>query len=100
MIHEIWENFTRSVFEYAINAYDVLDPWFYPLIFLGIIGYFYAGMQSITVAVVGILITFGVYATTTNIFADVEPFVQLAYIITVLGIMLLLVGVFIKRSRS
>ena len=99
MAFEIFENLTQGIFEYSIDAFNIMGIWFMPLVFLGLIGYVYAAMQSITVAIVGIIITLGIFAATTQIFANVPILVQLFYIITVLGLTLLLVGLFIKKRR-
>jgi hypothetical protein len=100
MIHEIWENLTQGIFNYAMDSYNILGIWLYPLLFIGIIGYVYASMQSVTVGIIGILLTIGIFGATTQIFQEVPMLVQLLYIITILGLTLLLVGLFIKRSRS
>ena len=99
MAYEIFENITQGVFEYSIDAFNIMGLWFMPLVFLGIIGYIYAAMQSVTVAIVGIIITLGIFAATSQIFENVPVLVQLFYIITVLGLCLLLTGLFIKKRR-
>ena len=96
---DIWQDFSSDIFGYAFSAYDAIEPWFWPFVFVGIIGYLYAGMQSVTVAVVGILITFGIFATTTSVFEEVPAISQFFYIIAILGITLLMVGLVLKRGR-
>lgn len=100
MVFPIFENISSDIFGYAVDAFSPIDPWFWPFVFLGVIGYIYAAMQSITVAVVGILVTMGVFATTSNVFADVSIVSQFLYIITILGITLLIVGVLIHRQAG
>lgn len=96
----IWDDFNSGMLQYAIDAFNAIDIWFWPFVFIGIIGYLYAAMESVTVAVVGILITFGLFATTTSIFADVPELSQFLYIIAIIGITLLITALFIKRMRS
>ena len=98
MLHPIWENLTNGFINYSLDSYNILGIWLYPLLLLGIVGYIYASMHSITVAVVGIIITIGVFASTSMIFVNVPIITQFLYIIVVLGICMLLVGVFIKRT--
>lgn len=96
----IWENFSTDIVGYATSAYSSVEPYFWPLIFIGIIGYIYAGMQSVIVAVVGILITFGLFATTTSIFEAVPQITQFFYIVTVIGICMLIAAIIIHKRRS
>ena len=98
MIMDIWTNFTRSIPEYATDAFSAIDPWFWPLVFVGVFGFLYTAMNSITVAIVGILITFGLFATTTNIFVGIPEVTQFLYIITVIGITMLIGMLFIRRG--
>lgn len=83
---DIWGNFTQGIPQYAIEAYSAVDPWFYPILFVGIIGYIYAAMNSITSAVIAIIITMGIFATTTSIFADMNELTSLLYIIALIVI--------------
>ena len=55
-------------------------------------------MNSVVVAIVGILITFGLFATSTSIFVGVPELTQFIYIITVMGIALLITMLFIRRG--
>jgi len=96
MSFDIWSNF-QNIFTYATDSFSKLDIWFYPLIFLAIIGWVYASVQSVTVMIVAILITFGLYATTTSIFVDVPDVSLFLYIITLLGLSMLIATLFIKR---
>lgn len=93
----IWGNFTNSSVEYAVQAFQAVDPWFYPIIFIGIIGYLYTCMHSVTVAIVGIIITFGMFAVTTNIFAEVPEITQFLYLVAITGITVLIVTLITKR---
>ena len=95
----IWTNFTRSIPQYAVDAYAAVDPWFYPILFIGIIGFIYTSMNSITVAIIAILITFGIFATTTSIFTEVSELTQFLYIITVVGLTMLIVTLILNKRR-
>ena len=96
MSFEIWEEF-QNIFTYAKDTFYRLDIWFYPLLFLAIIGWVYATTQSVTVAIVAIIITFGLYATTTSIFVDVPDLDLFLYLVVLLGLTLLIGSLFIKR---
>lgn len=101
MAFEIWQNFTTDgIINYALSAYSHIEPWLWPLILLGIVGFIYGAMQSLIVAVVGIIIIFGALAGTTDVFSYAPEPTQFAYILAVVGITALLVGFFIKISRK
>lgn len=95
----LWTNFSSGILDYAMSAYSSLEPWVYPFIFVGILGFIYATMQSVTVVVVGILFTLGIYAVTTNVFADVPDVTLFLYIVSIIGIALLITALFIKRRN-
>ena len=95
-----WENFSDNFMEYALSSYDAIDPWLYPLLFVAIIGYVYAAMQSVIVTVGAIIITFAIYATTTNVFAEQYHVSMLMYIITIVGIASLIVALMLKLSKT
>ena len=97
---DLWTNFTRSVPQYAVEAYSAVDPWFYPILFIGIIGFIYTSMNSITAAIIAILITFGIFATTTSIFTEVSELTQFLYIITVVGLTMLIVTLILSKKRG
>ena len=94
---DVWANFSSGIAQYATDAFSVLDPWFYPIIFIGVIGYIYTCMHSVTVAVVAIIITLGLFGATTSIFAGVPEVTQLLYIISIIGITMLIVTLILKR---
>ena len=96
---DLWGNFSSGIIDYAMSAYSSLEPWVYPFILIGIIGYVYAVMNSITVAIVAIIFTLGIYATTTSIWisAPVNDAVMFLYLVSVIGIGLLIAMLFIKR---
>ena len=96
LLFDIWSNFS-NISEYTKDAFGAVDPWFYPLIFVGIIGFLYTSMNSLTVAVVGILITFGLFGATTSVFEGVSEISMFLYIIAIVGMALLVVTFFIKR---
>jgi hypothetical protein len=96
---DIWTNFTNSIPEYATDAFSAVDPWFYPILFAGIIGFIYSSMNSVTTAIIGILITFGIFATTTSIFVDTPEVTQLLYIITVVGLTMLITTLVLNKRR-
>jgi len=95
---DVWGNFTRSIPDFVVAAFDAVDPWFWPLVFIGVFGYLYTAMNSVTVAIVGILITFGLFATTTNIFVGIPEITQFIYIVTVIGITMLINMLFLRRG--
>lgn len=97
MLTTIWGNFSQGIFEYAIDAYSNLEPWTFPLIFIGIIGYVYSATHSIVTMVAAILITFGIYATTTDIFNDVPDISLLMSLISIIGISALVFTLFIRK---
>lgn len=99
MALDIWQNFSSDIFGFAMSAFSPLEPWLYPFIFLGIIGYIYSAMESITVTVVAILITFGIFAGTTSIFESVPQISQFLYIVSVIGITMLIATLIIKKRR-
>lgn len=94
---EIWQNFSGGMWNYAMEAYAQLEPWTYPLFFVGIIGYVYTATHSITALVVSIIATFALWATTTPIFTDVSPLVLFFNIITLVGVSALLFTLIIKK---
>lgn len=97
----IWDNIIEPGFlQSAKDAFSQLEPWFYPFLIVGIIGFLYTGLNSITVAIVGILITFGILAATTGIFNQIPTFTQFFYIITIIGLTLLFTTLFIKYRRG
>lgn len=100
MAFEIFDEFTSGIPDYAVSAFNAIDPWFWPLVFIGIIGFVYAAMSSVTLAVIAILITFGMFATTTTIFVDVPEISLFLYIIAVIGITVLIAALFISWRRK
>ena len=96
---DVWSNMTKNFPKYATDAYSAIDPWFYPILFLGIIGYIYAYMRSTTVAVVAILITFGVFAATTTVFNQADTLVTFMYIVVIIGIVSLIVTFVMHNKR-
>lgn len=96
---DVWGNVTDGILQYSMEAFSVLDPYLYPLLFLGIIGYIYTAMQSMTSAIVAILITLGVFVISTNIYNEAGDLLLFLYIITILGITFLVVNLFIRRFK-
>ena len=95
MPFEIWENFTSGILDYGISAYNAVEPWTIPLVFLGIIGWVYASVHSVTVTAVAILITFSIYGS--SILLEVpDSFSIFLYIVTILGITFLFTALAIK----
>ena len=96
-----WENFSQGIPKYAIEAYSAVDPWFYPILLLGIIGYIYGCMNSITSAIIAILITLGIFAATTSIFTGtgVSYLTQFLYIVTLVGLSMLIVSLILHKRR-
>jgi len=91
---DIWSNFSDMP-TYMIDAFGAVDPWFWPLIFIGVIGFLYTASDSVTVAVVGILVTFGLFGA-TSVFEGVSEFSMFLYIVALVGISLLIVTAFTK----
>jgi len=100
LVFEIWDNFNNGIFDYMLSTYSAIDPYFWPLVFIGIIGYIYVAVQSVTVAVVSIIVTFALFGTTTSIFESIPMFSQFLYIIAIVGITCLFVALFIKYSKG
>ena len=99
MAMDVWQNFSTDIFGFAMSSFSSLEPWLYPLIFIGIFGYIYSAMESIVVTVVAILITFGIFAGTTSIFESVPQINQFFYIISVIGITLLIATLIVRKRR-
>lgn len=101
MAFEMWDDFDDGIIQYAIDAFASVEPWLYPFVFIGVIGFLYTAMNSVTVAIVGILITFALFAGTsgTNVFEGVPELSQFFYIVTIIGIACLIVTVFLKHRR-
>jgi len=94
---DVWGNFTRSIPDFAVAAFDAVDPWFWPLVFVGVFGFLYTAMNSVTVAIVGILVTFGLFAASTNIFHGIPELTQFLYLVTIVGLTMLVVTLFLSR---
>ena len=94
---DIWGNFSRSIPDYMTDAFSAIDPWFWPLVFVGVFGFLYTAMNSVTVAIVGILVTFGLFAASTNIFAGIPELTMFLYLIVIVGITMLFVTLFLSR---
>ena len=94
---DVWGNFTNGTAEYAIESFAALEPWVYPLLFVGIIGYIYTSMHSVTSAVVAIIITLGLFGVTTSLFTYTPEITQLFYIISIMGITSLIVTMLMKH---
>jgi hypothetical protein len=96
MAFEMWNNFSGGFFEYAMSAYDKLEPWTYPLVFVGIIGYVYMATRSVTAAIISIFITLGLYGASTSIFDAVPSLNLLLWCITIIGIPMLFFAIVLK----
>ena len=99
MVFDMWTNFSDGIVDYAMDAYSNVEPWVFPLIFIGIIGYVYAATHSVVTAVAAILITFGLYATasTMNVFGDVPDISLFMYLIALVGIASLVFTLFMRK---
>jgi len=99
---DIWGNFTNGSVEYAVQAFQAVDPWFYPIIMVAIIGYIYTAMNSVTAAVIGIIITLGIFGATTSIFEaeGIAQMTQFLYVVTIIGISMLLLSLVTYKNRS
>lgn len=100
MAFDIWTNFTQGIFEYARSAFSGLEPWLYPLVFVGIIGFVFAAMNSVVVAIVAIIVALGLFATATSIFATVPEITLFFYIVTVVGLGALITSLVVKFGRG
>lgn len=96
----LFENFSSEIIQFGLDAFAPVDPWFYPFIIVGIIGFIYGAMESITVTTVAILVTFGIFATTTSIFEQVPAINILFYIISILGLAILITTAVIRSRRK
>lgn len=96
----IWNNFTQGIFDYGLSAFDSMEPWTKPLLFIAIIGFVYGYMQSATVAIVGIIITLSIYGTTTSYFDAVPNLTLFFYIVTLTGLSMLITALFISYWRK
>ena len=96
LVGGIWTDFSSGIFDYAISAYSNLEPWTYPLIFMGIMGYVYVASKSMTAFIVSVFITLGVFATTTSVFADVPNLNLFLFIVTVFGMSLVILALVLK----
>lgn len=100
MSFDLWEQITDGFMDFIFSTYDTLEPWFYPLIFVAIVGYIYLGMNSIIAGVAAILAVLAVYGGTTDIFNDVPDLELFFYIIVIIGVASLIIAFVIKHSRS
>lgn len=96
IIMDVWSNMTENFPKYATDAYSAIDPWFYPLLFFGIIGYVYVYTKSVVVASVAILITLGLYGALDVV--GTGGVMNFMYIVVVIGIGSLIIT-FIKNYR-
>lgn len=96
ILMDVWSNMTSNFPKYATDAYSAIDPWFYPILFLGIIGYVYAYTKSVVVASVAILITLGLFGVTG--FVGVGTLGNFLYIVVAIGLGSLIIT-FIKNYR-
>jgi len=81
IIMDVWSNMTNNFPKYATDAYSAIGDWFYPIMFLSIIGYIYAYMRSATAAMVAIMITFGIYG---YFFIDEVELTLFLYVVVIL----------------
>ena len=98
----LWSNFTNGTIQYAFEAFQAVDPWFYPLFFLGIIGYIYTCMHSVMAAVAAILLTFGVFTFgygATDVFEAVPEFTMFLYLMTCFGIVFFIATLVQNKKR-
>jgi hypothetical protein len=91
-----WDSLMTGFFTYAREAYSGLQPWDYPLFFVGIIAYIYLITQSATAAIVTILITVGLYGTTT-VFLEVPDLMIIFYIFVIITLTSLFAFLIYKR---
>ena len=95
IIMDLWNNSTNNFMKYATEAYTntAIGQWFYPILFVGIIGYIYAYMKSAVVAMVAILIIMGIYSSVFVFSAEIPLFMDvLVILIFVVMITLLIIN--------
>ena len=99
---DIWQNFTSGIMDYGLQTFAPIDPWFYPLVFVGLIGYVYTALNSVIGAVVAILLTFAVYGASNIVFPEgpVSGISMFLYIIVVVGVSFLLMTVILKYIKK
>lgn len=95
---DIWDGFTQFM-TYSINAYSSMQPYVYPIIIFGILGWIFAYMRSVVVFIVAGLITLAMFVGTTAIFTQVSAITLFLYIITIVGIPLLIVSVILAIQK-
>lgn len=95
-----WSNITGDWMSWITTGYtNVLGSWFWPLVFVGIVGYVYAVHKSAIAAAAAILLAFGIFGI-TGIFAGVAQFSYLFQTITVISFSALFVTLFTMRKKS
>lgn len=99
MTFDIWSNMTTGIMDFALSGFEAMDPFFYPLVFLGIAGYVFTAMNSVTAAIAAILVTLGAFGGSTTIFKDVPELTILFYIITIIGLSLLVFLAVLKARK-
>ena len=102
MAFEIWDEFNEGVLQFAWSAFAETEPWAKILFFIGIIGFIYTSLSSITLAIVGILLTFALFGGVegSNIFETVPEVSKFFYIVCVIGLTCLIVTVLLKRRNN
>ena len=85
------------IFEYCWSAYDVLGPYKYPLLILGIVGYVFLYTRSATLAIVTIIAAFSIFAS-TGMFAGTQILNSFLGTMTILGLASLLLAFIIKKD--
>ena len=92
-----WDTFSvNGIFNFARDAYSSMQPWDYPIFFLGLIAFIYLVTQSATAAIVVMLITVGLYGT-TEIFLEVPDVMLILYIFVILTLTSLFAFLIYKR---
>lgn len=95
-----WTNISGNWSEWVTSAYTgVLGDWFWPLVFIGIIGYIYAINKSVTSAAVAICLVFGIFGI-TGIFADTPEYVLLNAGIVLAAISGAFAAIFIRKKHG
>jgi len=96
-----WTNISGNWSDFILTGYNnVLGNWFYPLAFMGIVGYIYCINRSAMSAAAAICIIFGVYGV-TNVFAapDTMGFSLFGWIVTIFSFSGLFTLLFIRSRR-
>jgi len=90
-----WDTMSQGVFTFAREAYSSMQPWDYPIFFLGIIAFIFLITNSATAAIVVMLITVALYGS--NVFLEVPDLMMILYIFVLITLTSLFAFLIYKR---